>query len=255
MAFRGSHRRGSAPTRVGAILVAIVFVGTISTRSFTWAIGGTAWHHEIGRRYIRAASAKDTIDTFDPWSVLGISPNAGKAEARKAYKSMIAKYHPDVNPGADAQAKFEQIVRAHAVVTGEDKDLDQASLLKNAVENLRNDMEFRQQRIAQLKAEALAEEEEIEKMKTRLTEAASKREEVTTELGAFGGAAIGLLVGGPTGLIVGAVAGLALKDREDAMGQVIRGTGSVAKGFGTAVTKMFESSGGGEGVPTTPKKE
>jgi len=186
--------------------------------------------------------AAAATDTFDPWTVLGISPSAGKDEARKAYKKLIAKFHPDVDPSAEAEVKFQQVVRAHAVVTGEDKELDTATLLTNAVENLRNDMEFKKQTIERLKAQAEAEEQEMLKMQEQLETAKVQRDKVTQELGAFGGGAIGLIVGGPPGAVLGAVVGLAFKDRDDAVGQVIRGTGTVAKGLAEAIGKAVGSS-------------
>lgn len=181
--------------------------------------------------------AAAAADTFDPWTVLGISPSAGAAEARKAYKKLIAKYHPDVDPSPEAQVKFERIVRANAVVTGEDKVLDTSALLKNAVENMRNDIEFKELQLAKLRAQAEEEAANLVKMKEDMEKAELTRDKVTQELGVFGGGALGLLIGGPSGLIVGAVLGLVVKDRDDALGQIVRGTGNFAKGVATAIGK------------------
>jgi len=181
------------------------------------------------------AAAAASADTFDPWTVLGISPDAGQAEARKAYKKLMRKYHPDVDPSPEAAQKFEQIVRANAVVTGEDKDLDQATMLRNAVENLRNDIDFKRQQIEKMKADAAREEEEIIRMQADMEKAEETRAKVTQELSMFGGGALGLLVGGPTGLVVGAVLGLALKDRDDGAGKMIRSVGQLTKSVFGAV--------------------
>lgn len=183
-----------------------------------------------------ARKATET-DTFDPWTVLGISTGASPEEARKAYKKLITKYHPDVDPSAAAEAKFQQVVRAHAVVTGEDKDLDTTTLLSNAVDNLRNDMEFKKQQIEKLKAQAAAEEQEMLKMQEQLETAEIQKKKVTQELGVFGGGALGLLVGGPGGLLAGVILGLATKDRDDAIGQVVRGTGTFMKGVVDSIAK------------------
>lgn len=233
-AVRGQRHVRSRLTAVAAFIVASAVIRETAMRGFVAGRGTTA--DRLPRAQPRTQVAAGA-DGFDPWTVLGIAPNANAQEARKAYKKLITKYHPDVDPSPEAEVKFQQIVRAHAVVTGEDKNLDTATLLKNAVVNLRNDMEFKQQQIENLKAQAASEEAEMEKMKEQLATAQAKREKVTQELGGFGGAAIGLLAGGPYGLVIGAVVGLAIKDREDAFGQIVRGTGTVAKGLVDAVVK------------------
>jgi len=226
--------------------------------SLGWAIQGMQWP-SVGRaghgdrpfalrtpqspmRRIRmqAEAATAATDTFDPWTVLGISIEAGVPEARKAYKKLIAKYHPDVDPSPEAEVKFQQVVRAHAVVTGEDKDLDTSTLLKNAVENLRNDIEFKRQQIENMRLEAASEEAKIVQMQEQLEQAEVQRSKVTQELGAYGGGTLGLLVAGPTGAILGAAVGLALKDREDSIGQVIRGVGTLTKGVVDAVGRSIQ---------------
>mmetsp|Transcript_7947 Transcript_7947/g.22508 ORF Transcript_7947/g.22508 Transcript_7947/m.22508 type:complete len:264 (-) Transcript_7947:271-1062(-) len=189
---------------------------------------------------MQAGAATATTDTFDPWTVLGISTEAGVQEARKAYKKLIAKYHPDVDPSPEAEIKFQQAVRAHAIVTGEDKDLDTATLLKNAVENLRSDIEFKRQQIENMRLEAASEEAKIVQMQEQLEQAEVQRSKVTQELGAYGGGTLGLLVAGPTGAILGAAVGLALKDREDSIGQVIRGVGTLTKGVVDAVGRSIQ---------------
>lgn len=184
------------------------------------------------RRVDRAAAG---ADTFDPWTVLGISPTAGEAEARKAFKTLMRKWHPDVDPSKEAAFKFEQIVRANAVITGDDKNLDRATMLTNAVSNMRNDIEFKRVQIERLKQQAVDEEASMVQMQADMETAEVTRNKVTQELGIFGGAALGMLVGGPNGFLVGAVLGFAVKDRDDAAGQVVRGMGGLAKGLVTAV--------------------
>ena len=41
----------------------------------------------------------------DPYSVLGLTPNATDEEVKKAYRELTKKYHPDLNPGNEAAAK------------------------------------------------------------------------------------------------------------------------------------------------------
>ncbi|MCQ2751919.1 MAG: DnaJ domain-containing protein [Coriobacteriales bacterium] len=41
----------------------------------------------------------------NPYKILGLSDNASKDEATKAYRKLAKKYHPDLNPGDDNAAK------------------------------------------------------------------------------------------------------------------------------------------------------
>ncbi len=50
------------------------------------------------------------------YSVLDLTEDASEEEIRKAYRMLAKKYHPDVNPSPDAQAKFVMIHKAYEVL-------------------------------------------------------------------------------------------------------------------------------------------
>src|SRR5579885_2283278 len=46
-------------------------------------------------------------------STLGIAPDASADEAKKKYRELTKKYHPDVNKASDAEEKFKKINEAY----------------------------------------------------------------------------------------------------------------------------------------------
>jgi molecular chaperone DnaJ len=58
----------------------------------------------------------------DYYEVLGVAPQAGEAELKKAFRSLAMQYHPDKNQGnKDAEEKFKEINEAYACLSDPDK--------------------------------------------------------------------------------------------------------------------------------------
>ena len=57
----------------------------------------------------------------DYYEVLGIDRSASADDIRRAYRNLAREYHPDVNKGADAAARFKAISEAYEVLSDEQK--------------------------------------------------------------------------------------------------------------------------------------
>ena len=52
----------------------------------------------------------------DYYQILGVEPDAEKADIKAAYRKLARKYHPDLNPGDEAEAKFKEVAEAWEVL-------------------------------------------------------------------------------------------------------------------------------------------
>ena len=54
---------------------------------------------------------------YDPYQILGVSPDASMEEIRKAYTALAMQYHPDKNPGdREAARRMDEINNAYDIV-------------------------------------------------------------------------------------------------------------------------------------------
>jgi len=51
----------------------------------------------------------------DYYDVLGVSPDAGAAEIKRAYRQLARRYHPDIS-GEDRASTFLEVSRAYQVL-------------------------------------------------------------------------------------------------------------------------------------------
>ncbi len=56
------------------------------------------------------------MDYKDYYKTLNISKDASQEEIKRAYRKLARKFHPDVNKGLDAEAKFKEISEAYEVL-------------------------------------------------------------------------------------------------------------------------------------------
>ncbi|GAA4939494.1 molecular chaperone DnaJ [Actinomycetospora succinea] len=57
----------------------------------------------------------------DYYGILGVSREADDAELKRAYRKLARELHPDVNPDAETQARFQDVKNAYEVLTDPQK--------------------------------------------------------------------------------------------------------------------------------------
>ncbi|TGD70979.1 DNA-binding protein [Mangrovimicrobium sediminis] len=56
------------------------------------------------------------MDFKDYYALLGVAEDAETSEIKQAYRKLARKYHPDVNPDKDAEARFKEVAEAWEVL-------------------------------------------------------------------------------------------------------------------------------------------
>lgn len=92
----------------------------------------------------------------EAFRILGVPTTATAADAKKAYRAMSRKFHPDVNPAPDAAARFIEVAAAYEIVrkilaqgrpaASEEEELDEElysrlRAIRTAIRILREDID------------------------------------------------------------------------------------------------------------------
>jgi DnaJ domain len=52
-------------------------------------------------------------DTAEPYRVLGIEPTASADDVRRAFRTLVRRYHPDTNPAVQPGGELNAVVTAY----------------------------------------------------------------------------------------------------------------------------------------------
>ena len=72
----------------------------------------------------------------DYYQTLGVEPDAEKAEIKTAYRRLARKYHPDLNPGEEAEANFKEVAEAWEVLGDETRRAEYDELRRYGVKSV-----------------------------------------------------------------------------------------------------------------------
>jgi len=107
-------------------------------------------------------------DYKDYHKILGIDPDAGPPEIKKAYRDMAKKFHPDINDDPDAHERFIEITEAYEILIN--RDLHEFYIHRNKrvstefmraqYEQARRDAQESARRYAEMKFEKFKQEQE-----------------------------------------------------------------------------------------------
>lgn len=61
------------------------------------------------------------------YKILGLHPNASEREVKQAYRTLVKRVHPDINPSIEAHNQFIKITEAYEIITGQRPTLNTRS--------------------------------------------------------------------------------------------------------------------------------
>ncbi len=80
-------------------------------------MGGVGGGTGTGPKGGGAPASPEAKPEFNPYKVLGVDKDADAGDIRKAYRGQAKENHPDVSKDPDATAKFQDINKAHEVLS------------------------------------------------------------------------------------------------------------------------------------------
>ena len=69
----------------------------------------------------------------NPYNILGVSPTASTDDIKKAYRALAMRHHPDRNPDASAERRFDAIKKAYELLSDPQKRAEYNYSLNNRI--------------------------------------------------------------------------------------------------------------------------
>lgn len=69
----------------------------------------------------------------NPYNILGVPPTASTYDIKKAYRALAMSHHPDRNPNANAEVRFNAIKKAYELLSDPQKRAEYNYSLNNRI--------------------------------------------------------------------------------------------------------------------------
>jgi len=79
------------------------------------------WNPNSHRRKLVKLRALQEASLENPYNILGVSPTASTDDIKKAYRALAMRHHPDRNPSASAEVRFNAIKKAYELLSDPQK--------------------------------------------------------------------------------------------------------------------------------------